>query len=184
MSTVIQMDSMENTIYQWAPGENNIPKYILMDNDFEILAFPDTCQYGSGVYHSEERQVKLPIWKYYQQCLLNVGGQFAQNIEYLFCAQHIVDLKHIQSESNLSMRLSWCRTQDGDRITVGILHIPQEMQPLVRNQQAYKFLRNFQGSPPYWQHESYDVFMILWSLGTHTRFLTLSAVDLHWHEMI
>ena len=63
---------MENNIYQCAPGENNIPKYVLLDNDFEILAFPDLFPYGHGAYHSEERQVNLPIWKYFQQCLLNV----------------------------------------------------------------------------------------------------------------
>ena len=43
---------MENRIYQCAPGENNIPKYILLDNDFEVLAFPDLFPYGSGGYHS------------------------------------------------------------------------------------------------------------------------------------
>ena len=149
LPTVIQIDNMENNIYQYAPGENNIPKYVLMDNDFEILAFPDLFPYGPGAYNSEERQVKLPIWKYFQQQLLNLDGPFAQNIVYLFCAQHIVDPKHIQNESNLAMKLSRCRTQDGDRITAGILCNPQEIQQLERNQQAYKFLRNIRGSPPY-----------------------------------
>ena len=106
MPSVIQIDNMENCIYQCAPGENNIPKYVLLDNDFKILAFPDLFPYGSGAYNSEERSVKLPIHKYFQQRLLNVDIQFAQNIEYLFCAQHIIDLKHIQSESTLALRLS------------------------------------------------------------------------------
>ena len=72
MPSVIQMDNMENCIYQCAPGENNIPKYVLLDNDFEVLAFPDLFPYGSGDYNSEERSVKLPIRKYFQQRLLNV----------------------------------------------------------------------------------------------------------------
>ena len=79
---------MENQIYQCAPGENNIPKYILLDNDFEVPAFPDVFPYGSCGYHSANRKVKLPIRKYLQQCLLNVNSRFAQNIEYLFCAQY------------------------------------------------------------------------------------------------
>ena len=46
-----------------------------MDNDFEILVFPDLFPYGSGAYNSEEeRQVKLPIQKYFHHCLLNVDG--------------------------------------------------------------------------------------------------------------
>ena len=96
LPSVVQFENLENQIYQCAPGENNIPKYILLDNDFEVLAFPDLFPYGSGGYHSANRKVKLPIRKYFQQCLLNVDSRFAQNIEYLFCAQYIVDMKQIE----------------------------------------------------------------------------------------
>ena len=41
LPTVVQYENLENQIYQCAPGENNIPKYILLDNDFEVLAFPE-----------------------------------------------------------------------------------------------------------------------------------------------
>ena len=91
--SVVQFENLENQIYQCAPGEINIPKYLLLDNDFEVLAFPDLFPYGSGGYHSANRKVKMPIRKYFQQCLLNVDGRFAQNIEYLFCAQYIADIK-------------------------------------------------------------------------------------------
>ena len=39
--SVVQFENLKNQIYQCAPGENIIPKYILLDNDFEVLAFPD-----------------------------------------------------------------------------------------------------------------------------------------------
>ena len=84
LTSVLQFENLENQIYQCAPEENNISKYILLDNDFEVLAFPDLFPYGSGGYHSANRKVKLPIKKYFQQQLLNVDGRFAQNIEYLF----------------------------------------------------------------------------------------------------
>ena len=86
LPSVLQFENLENQIYQCAPGENNIPKYILLDNDFEVLALPDLFPYGGDGYHNAHRKVKLPIRKYFQQCLLNVDGRFAQNIEYLFCA--------------------------------------------------------------------------------------------------
>ena len=86
--------------------ENNIPKYILLDNDFEVLAFPDLFPYGGGGYHSAHRKAKLPIRKYFQQCLLNVDGRFAENIEYLFCAQNIADIKQIESGATLAIMLS------------------------------------------------------------------------------
>ena len=106
LPSVVEIDNMENTVFQCAPGENNILKYVLMDEDFEVLAFPDLFPYDSGGYYSEDQSVKLQLHKYFQQRLLNVDICFAQNIEYLFCAQHIVDLKHIQSEANLTLQLS------------------------------------------------------------------------------
>ena len=69
LPSVVQFENLENQIYQCAPGENNIPKYILLDNDFEVLAFPDLFPYGSGVYHSANRKLKLPKRKYFQQHL-------------------------------------------------------------------------------------------------------------------
>ena len=106
LPSVVQYENLENQIYQCAPGENNIPKYILLDNDFEVLAFLDLFPYGGGGYHSAHQKVKLPIRKYFQQCLLNVDGRFAQNIEYLFCAQYIADIKQIESDATLAIMLS------------------------------------------------------------------------------
>ena len=52
LPSVVQFENLENQIYQCAPGENNIPKYILLDNDFEVLAFPDLFPYLGGGYYS------------------------------------------------------------------------------------------------------------------------------------
>ena len=37
---------------------------------------------------------------------LNVDSRFAQNIEYLFCAQYIADVKQIASDATLAIMLS------------------------------------------------------------------------------
>ena len=105
LPSVVQFETLENQIYQCAPGENNILKYTLLDNDFEVLAFPDLFLYGGGGYHSTNRKGKLPIRKYLQG-LLNVDCKFAQNIEYLFFAQHIADIKQIESDATLAIMLS------------------------------------------------------------------------------
>ena len=184
LPSVVQFENLENQIYQCAPGENNILKYILLDNDFEVLAFPYLFPYGGVGYHSAHRKVKLPIWKYFQQCLLNVDGRFAQNIEYLFCAQYIADITQIESDATLAIMLSQGRTLGGHKITAGHLCNPAVVEQLVRNEQAYKFVKNFRGSPAYWQDQLYDVLAMLQTLGIPTRFLTLSAAHLHWPEMI
>ena len=67
LPSIVQFENLENQIYQCAPRKNNIPKYISLDNDFEVLAFPDLFPYGTGGYHSANRKVKPPIRKYFQQ---------------------------------------------------------------------------------------------------------------------
>ena len=70
------------------------------------------------------------------------------------------------------------------KITAGQLQNPAVLEQLVRNEQAYKFLKNVRGSPVHWQDQLYDVLAMHWKLGIPTWFLTLSAADLHWPEMI
>ena len=184
LPSVLQFENLENQIYQCAPRENNISKYMLLDNDFEVLAFPDLFPYGGGGYHNAHKKVKLPIRKYFQQHLLNVDGRFTQNIEYLFCVQYIADIKQIKSDATLAIMLSRGRTLQGHKIKVGQLQNPAVLEQLVKNEQAYKFLKNVRGSPAYWQDQLYDVLAMLQKLGIPTWFLTLSAADLHWPEMI
>ena len=112
MPSVVQIDNIENHIYQCAPGQNNTPQYLLLDDNFEVLAFPDLFPYGQGGYFSSHRKVKLGICKYFQQRLLNVDGCFAQNMEYIFCTQYISDIKQIQSDANMAIHLSQGHTLD------------------------------------------------------------------------
>ena len=58
--------------------------------------------------------------KYFQH-LLNVDGRFPHNIEYLFCAQYIADIKQIGSDATLAIMLSQGRTLRGHKITAGLL---------------------------------------------------------------
>ena len=116
--------------------------------------------------------------------MLNGDICFAQNMEYLFCAQYISDIKQIRGNINLAICLSHGRTLEGQKITAGMLQNPTALQHLVQTEKAYKFLKNIRGSPAYWQNELYDVLAMLRSLGIPTWFLTLSAADLHWPEII
>ena len=97
-------------MYQCAPSKNNIPKFILLDEDFEVLAFPDLFPDGTGAYHSPNGPEHLGIQGNISNNVLNVDICFAQNMEYLFCAQYIADIKQIQSDANLAMCLSHGRT--------------------------------------------------------------------------
>ena len=63
LPSIIQFNSLENCIYKCTPGENSMPKYILLDDNFKVLAFPDLFPYGTGGYKCEDRSVNLSIHK-------------------------------------------------------------------------------------------------------------------------
>ena len=184
-ANMLQFEQLENEIYTCAPGEDNIPQYILLDDEFEVLAYPDMFPYGKGGYkRSGERTTKLSLRKYYQQHLLNVDGHFANNIEYLFCAQYATEIKQIKDSTQIALHLKRGKTLGGKTITAGMLKNTNTVSKLVHTEQAYKFLRQVRGSPAYWQHELYELLAMLRCLGIPTWFMTLSAADLHWVEML
>ena len=61
----------------------------------------------------------------------------------------------------MAICLSQGRTLGGHKITAGQLQNPAVVEQLVRNEQAYKFLKNVRGSPAYWADQLYDVLAML-----------------------
>ena len=80
-------------------------------------------------------------------------------------------------------------TRSGERererqITAGLLKNNDEINQLIHSDQAFKFMRNVRGSLPYWQRVFYDVLAMVRQLRCPTWFISLSAADLHWPELI
>ena len=46
LPSMLQFENIENVIFQCAPAQNNIPMYVLLDEEFELLAFPDLFPLG------------------------------------------------------------------------------------------------------------------------------------------
>ena len=65
-ANALHFESLENGIYTCASGENNTPCYMLMDDKFEVLAFPDMFPYGSGGFSTYGyHKSKLSMRKYF-----------------------------------------------------------------------------------------------------------------------
>ena len=54
---------------------------------------------------------------------------------------------------------------------------------MVCQDQAYLFLRQIPGTPPYWQKFMYEVIAMVKQLGIPTWFMMLSCADLRWPEL-
>ena len=58
-----------------------------------------------------------------------------------------------------------------------------KLKSMVCQDQAYLFLRQVPGTPPYWQKFMYEVIAMVKQLGIPTWFMTLSCADLRWPEL-
>ena len=147
------------------------------------MAFPQKYPYGKGGF-SAERCENLTMRRYFNQRLLDVDGRFSGDVEYLLAAQYAAEYQQINSLTSVVMRQVRGRMYRGERVTAGDLKDPARLSELIQRDKAYKLLKQVCGTPAYWQKVHYDVLAMIRQLGIPTWFLTLSAAEMKWPEVI
>ena len=111
-------------------------------------------------------------------------ARFAKDLDYLFVAQYIVESKQIVDDGNhFIWRRKPCKRNDTP-LTANIVKDKHLMNEFICKDKAYRFMKNVRGSPAYYQKTFYDLLAMIRQLGTPTWFLTLSAADMKWPDMI
>ena len=178
--TCMQIEDLDEVAFSIAPGEDSVPKYILTDEDFERLAFPDLFPLGSGDFDINlVRESELNLRRYVNQRLLNKDARFSQNMEYIFAFQYATEIKQLKSDMQMALKR---RNKDGKRITAGDLKNFQIVNQMVYKDIAYKFMKKVRGTPAYWQSALMDTLAMLRTFGTPTWFLSLSPAEFLWPE--
>ena len=166
--------------YSTVPAEGQKPISIMTDKDFEKMANPDKFCFGTGGF-STERSWKITYRKYFNQCLLDIDGRFARDIYYPFVAQYIVEAKQIVDDGN---NFIWRQKPGRQPLTVSQVTSQKCLNQFIQKDEAYRFMKNVRGLPPYYQCTFYDLLAMICQLGTPTWFLTLSAADMKWSDVI
>lgn len=91
-----------------------------MDDTFKEKAFQHLLPTGKLGWKSE-RPVKITPKKYSQRRLLDVDPRFAQDVEYLFVTQTIVEIKQIQDSMSVALKKAHRASQAGKRLTAGVI---------------------------------------------------------------
>ena len=182
--TCLQAENIDvNQIISVAPGEGMKPLNILTDQSFEEMAFPHKYPLGKGGF-SEERKEKLTVRKFFNQRLLDVDGRFAKDVDYLLAAQYAVEQDQVDHLQSIVIRQMSGRLYQGHKLTAGVLKDPDKLNQLVQKDYGYRLLKEVRGTPAYWQKVHYEVLAMIRQLGIPTWFLTLSAADMKWPEVI
>ena len=152
-----------------APAEGQRPLSIMTDKMFEAMSNPDKFSYGPVGTFSSDRQwkTKLTYRKYFNQRLLDVTGRFAQDIDYLFVAQYIVEAKQVIDDGN---NFIWRQRPDrgSHSVTAGDVRNQTVLNDYINKDKAYCFMKNVRGSPAYYQRTFYDLLAMIRQLGTPT----------------
>ena len=183
-NTCLQPEQItENQVISIAPGGGNKPIHFLTDKYYEEMANPVKYPYGSGGL-SEERKVKLVLRRYFNQRILGADGCFSKDVDYMLAAQFVVESKQLEDQANTAIRQTKGRQNRNQNVTAGHLKDPEKLHLLVQTNDAYRLLKQVRGTPAYWQKVHYDVLAMVRQLGIPTWFLTLSAADMKWPDVI
>ena len=181
-STCVQFTDPDEIAFFIAPGQDAIPKFILMDKEFEVLAFPNLFPKGKGGKETDiPREREIDTRRYINQRLLNKDPRFSKNIEYIFAFQYATELKQLRTDMAFALKR---QCTDGRKITAGDLKNYRKVNQMIWKDIAYKFMQNVRGTPAYWQKQLYDTLAMLRTFGTPTWFISLSPAEFLWPEFI
>ena len=170
----------KNEILSVAPGEGQRPLSIFKDLHAEYLAFP-TLFCGQKRVENSERFVSVyysDICKWELRC---VDRRVALHIPNMFYKMKKLQIEQVCSKVHLAIRR--CKTK-GKSYTASFILNDNMGESLVRLDEGYKIFKTIRNSPQYWENQKKEVFSMIRQLGIPTLFLSLSANDLHWPELI
>ena len=93
--------------------------------------------------------------------------QITHNI--CFFAQFIIEQKKVSDSINIALKKVHDQPVTASHIRPNV----QTLQNLICQDQAYLFLRQIPGTPPYWQRFMYEVVAMVKQLGIPAWFMTL-----------
>ena len=163
-----------------APGEGQRPVSLFKDPNAEYLAFP-TLFCGQKRMENSERHTNVyysDICKWELRC---VDRRIALHIPNIFFKMKKLQLEQVSSKVHLAVRR--CKTK-GKTYTAGYILKDNMGESLVRLDEGYKIFRTIRNSPQYWENQKKEVFAMIRQLGIPTLFISLSANDLYWSELI
>lgn len=173
----------DGKIFCLAPGENQIPKSVFREIGIDAMAFPHLHPSGDFGF-SMDRQLKLTPSKYFNARLFSADTRFATDSQYIFFAQYVTEITNVTSNISIAMRKGNQKTQDGKNLNASMLTKPDSLKQILKSDIGYRFLQPVRGTPPYWEHTMKDLYAMIRQIGIPTFFLTFSAGETRWDDVI
>ena len=169
-----------NTVLSFAPGEGQTPISLFSDEDAEYLAFP-TIFCGEKRPPQTSRKVRVSYGDICKSELRSHDRRVAMSVPNIFFKMKKLQIKYVADTVTLAMRR--CKTK-GKKYTVENVLDQQQVNDLVRLDEGYYIFRSLRNSPPYFEKRKKDLFAMIRQLGLPTWFVSLSAADTRWPDLL
>ena len=127
----------------------------------------------------EKRKVQITPSKYVHARLKCCDDRFASNPQYIFHALDWIERNAVASSIHFAER-----KQFQSEINVGQLVNQDSVRRMISDDQIFGSFKNIRGTPQYFHNMLLDVLAKIRQFGVYTFFLTCSAAEFHWTEII
>ena len=174
------IESKYDKVYTFAPGEGQHPLSLYQDKDAEYLCFPSIfCD--QKPLSNDQRSVPVHYSDLVKWELRSVDRRAAQSVPNIFFKHKKLQMKQISDKVNLAIRR--CKNK-GKKITAAEARNPAYLDKLVNLDEGYYIFRQLRNSPPYLEARKKDIFAMIRQLSLPTWFISLSAADTRWTDLL
>ena len=174
------LESKYDKVYSFAPGEGQHPLSLYQDKDAEYLCFPSIfC--GQKPLSNDQRSAPVHYSDIVKWELRSVDRRAAQSVPNIFFKHKKLQMKQISDKVNLAIRR--CKNK-GKKITAAEARNPAYLDKLVNLDEGYYIFRQLRNSPPYLEARKKDIFAMIRQLSLPTWFISLSAADTRWTDLL
>ena len=174
------IDNKYDKVFTFAPGEGQHPLSLYQDKDAEYLCFP-TIFCGQTPPNRDERLVPVHYSDIVKWELRSIDRRAAQSVPNIFFKHKKLQMKQISDKVNIAV--TRCKKR-GQKITAAEARDSSYLDKLVNLDEGYYIFRQLRNSPAYLETRKKDIFAMIRQLSLPTWFMSLSAADTRWTDLL
>lgn len=164
-------------MYQIAPAEGNTPIPLHVDTTAEELSFPRVY---AGLPRQFKETVKITYTDICKSELLRHDARACVPTKVLYSFK-----KSFNEKVNSQMQIYLRKTKGpGANYKASQMRKADFVKDIIKNDEGYAVWKNLRSSPSYWAAKSKKTVAMVRQLGRCTFFITLSAAEKKWPELL
>lgn len=159
-----------------APGEGTTPIPLFLDAKAELLSFPKIY---CGQTRTFKKGIRISYTDIAKSELRRYDRRACQPTKLLYSFKKSFNEKVYQA-----VQVCVRKTSNSSNFTASQIRTPGFVENLFRRDEGYAVFKNLRSSPSYWREKTKRVLAMVRQLGKATFFITLSAAETKWAELL